>query len=185
VVISVDEKTGMQACERCYPDRAVGAELRREYEYERHGTQALLAGLNVHSGEVIAHCKDHRSADDLMEVMEALARRYPTGIVHIIWDNLNTHYDGPDKRWSRFNERHAQRFVFHYTPKHASWVNQIELFFSILQRCYLRHASFGSTFELHTGVLEFIAQWNMLARPFRWTFRGHPLQAGVDLTEAA
>ena len=185
VVISVDEKTGMQACERCYPDRAVGAELRREYEYERHGTQALLAGLNVHSGEVIAHCKDHRSADDLMELMEALARRYPTGIVHIIWDNLNTHYDGPDKRWSRFNERHAQRFVFHYTPKHASWVNQIELFFSILQRRYLRHASFGSTFELHTGVLEFIAQWNMLARPFRWTFRGYPLQAGVDLTEAA
>ena len=185
VVISVDEKTGMQACERCHPDRAVGAEVRREYEYERHGTQALLAGLNVHTGEVIGHCKDHRSASDLIELMEALAQRYPTGIVHIIWDNLNTHYDGAEQRWSTFNARHGQRFVFHYTPKHASWVNQIELFFSILQRRYLRHASFLSTFELHTGVLEFIAQWNGQARPFRWTFRGYPLQAGVDLTEAA
>jgi transposase len=185
VVISVDEKTGMQACERCHPDRAVGAEVRREYEYERHGTQALLAGLNVHTGEVIGHCKDHRSATDLIELMEALAQRYPTGSVHIIWDNLNTHYDGAEQRWSSFNARHGQRFVFHYTPKHASWVNQIELFFSILQRRYLNHASFRSTFELHTGVLEFIAQWNGQARPFRWTFRGYPLQAGVDLTEAA
>jgi transposase len=185
VVISVDEKTGMQACERCHPDRAVGAEVRREYEYERHGTQALLAGLNVHTGEVIGHCKDHRSANDLIELMEALAQRYPTGIVHVIWDNLNTHYDGVEKRWSTFNARHGNRFVFHYTPKHASWVNQIELFFSILQRRYLRHASFRSTFELHTGVLEFIAQWNGQARPFRWTFRGYPLQAGVALTEAA
>jgi transposase len=185
VVISVDEKTGMQACERCHPDRAVGAEVRREYEYERHGTQALLAGLNVHTGEVIGHCKDHRSANDLIELMEALAQRYPTGIVHVIWDNLNTHYDGVEKRWSTFNARHGNRFVFHYTPKHASWVNQIELFFSILQRRYLRHASFHSTFELHTGVLEFVAQWNEQARPFRWTFRGYPLQAGIDLTEAA
>lgn len=185
VVISVDEKTGMQARERCHPDRAVGAQVRREYEYERHGTQALLAGLNVHTGEVIGHCKDHRSATDLMELMEALAARYPTGVVHVIWDNLNTHYDGLEKRWSSFNARHGQRFVFHYTPKHASWVNQIELFFSILQRCYLRHASFGSTFELHTGVLEFIAHWNAQARPFRWTFRGYPLQAGLDLTQAA
>jgi transposase len=185
VVISVDEKTGMQACERCHPDRAVGAEVRREYEYERHGTQSLLAGLNVHTGEVIGHGKDHRAATDLLELMEALAQRYPTGIVHVIWDNLNTHYDGVEKRWSTFNARHGQRFVLHYTPKHASWVNQIELFFSILQRRYLRHASFRSTFELHTGVLEFIAQWNGQARPFRWTFRGYPLQAGVDLTAAA
>lgn len=185
VVISVDEKTGMQACERCHPDRAVGAEVRREYEYERHGTQALLAALNVHTGEVIGHCKDTRAAADLIELMEALAQRYPTGIVHVIWDNLNTHYDGTEQRWSTFNARHGQRFVFHYTPKHASWVNQIELFFSILQRRYLNHASFRSTFELHTGVLEFIAQWNAQARPFRWTFRGYPLQAGVELTAAA
>jgi transposase len=185
VVISVDEKTGMQACERCHPDRMVGREVRREYEYERHGTQALLAGLNVHTGEVIGHCKDHRSANDLVELMEALAQRYPTGIVHVIWDNLNTHYDGVEKRWSSFTARHGHRFVFHYTPKHASWVNQIELFFSILQRRYLNHASFGSTFELHTGVVEFIAQWNERARPFRWTFRGYPLQAGIELTEAA
>jgi hypothetical protein len=70
--------------------------------------------------------------------------------------------------------------VFHYTPKHASWVNQVELFFSILQRQCLRDASFRSSEELRTAVLEFIAAWNRdRAHPFRWTFTGYPLQAGA------
>ena len=187
VVISVDEKTGMQARERCHPDRAVsaGRALRHEYEYKRHGTQALLAGINVHTGEVLAHCKDHRSASDLLELMEEVAQRYPQRTVHVIWDNLNTHYDGVDKRWTSFNARHGHRFVFHYTPKHASWVNQIELFFSILQRRCLKHGSFRSTFHLHTAVLEFVDQWNRKARPFRWTFSGYPLQIGAEIKKAA
>ena len=182
VVISVDEKTGMQALERRFPDSpvAAGRLRRREFEYTRHGTQSLLCGFNVHTGKVIADCGGTRTGVDLVRFMESIAMQYPDGIVHIVWDNLNIHFDGHEKRWTRFNEKHGNRFVFHYTPKHASWVNQVELFFSILERQCLRDASFLSTDELRTAVLDFIAHWNRAkARPFRWTFTGYPLQAGL------
>ncbi len=92
----------------------------------------------------------------------------------------NIHSDGPDKRWTHFNRRHGNRFVFHHTPKHASWVNQVELFFSILQRECLRHGSFLSEEDLRKTVLDFVAYWNReRARPFRWTFSGYPLQSGL------
>ena len=70
-----------------------------------------------------------------------MAVEYPTEPVHVIWDCLNFHFDGTAHRWTAFNARHGQRFVFHYTPKHASWVNQVELFFSILQRQCVRAGS--------------------------------------------
>lgn len=188
VVLCVDEKTGMQAIERRFPDRlpAPGRRRRREFEYRRHGTQSLLASFEVHTGKVVASCGDRRTGADLVRFMEKLAIQYPTGIVHIVWDNLNIHYDGPGRRWSRFNERQGHRFVFHYTPKHASWVNQVELFFSILQRQCLAHASFRSADELRALVLTFIEHWNQhQAHPFRWTFTGYPLQAGVQLKKAS
>jgi len=182
VVLSIDEKTGMQALERRFPDRpaAPGRRRRREFEYTRHGTQSLLCAFEVHRGRVVADCGATRTADDLVRFMERIAALYPTETVHVIWDNLNIHFDGAAGRWTAFNARHGHRFVFHYTPKHASWVNQVELFFSILQRQCLRDASFHSIEELHTAVLAFIAAWNRdRAHPFRWTFTGYPLQAGA------
>ena len=84
------------------------------------------------------------------------------------------------------NRRHGDRFILHYTPKHASWVNQVELFFSILQRQCLRDASFSSVGELRAAVLEFIAFWNReKAHPFRWTFTGYPLQSGIEFEKAS
>lgn len=188
VVLCVDEKTSMQAIERRFPDRlpAPGRRRRREFEYRRHGTQSLLASFEVHTGKVVASCGDRRTGEDLVHFMDKLAAKYPTGTVHIIWDNLNIHYDGPDRRWGRFNERHGHRFVFHYTPKHASWVNQIELFFSILQRQCLANASFSSKEQLRAMVLAFIDYWNQhQAHPFRWTFTGYPLQSGIQLKKAS
>jgi transposase len=187
VVLSIDEKTGMQAIARRFPDRAPapGRRRRREFEYKRNGTQTLIAALDVHTGAVLATCQQTRTADDLCAFMEEVAHRYPTGSVHVIWDNLNTHLDGPDKRWTEFNARHAHRFVFHFTPKHASWVNQIELFFGILQRQCLRNGSFATTAELRRTVLAFIEFWNLhKARPFRWTFTGYPLQSGIEIDDA-
>ncbi len=70
------------------------------------------------------------------------------GLRHVIWDNLNIHYDGKDERWTNFNAAHDGKFTFHYTPIHASWVNQVDIFFSILQRKVLRHGSFASAEEL-------------------------------------
>jgi len=185
-VLSIDEKTGMQALERRFPDKppAPGRKRRREFEYKRHGTQSLLAAFNVHTGQVEAACGPTRSGQDLVQFMEHLAIVYPTGVVHVIWDCLNIHFDGAQNRWSEFNQRHGNRFVFHYTPKHASWVNQIECFFSILERQCLRHGSFSSVEELRATVLEFIAGWNTRAQPFRWTFTGYPLQTGSELAAA-
>lgn len=190
VVLSIDEKTGMQALARRFPDRPAvpGRPGRREFEYTRHGTQSLLCAFEVHRGRVLADCRDTRTAADLVSFMETVAVRYPTGPVHVIWDCLNIHFDGIEQRWTAFNARHGRRFVFHYTPKHASWVNQVELFFSILQRQCLRPGSFRAPAELRRAVLAFIAAWNRdRAHPFRWTFTGYPLQAGGErpATEAA
>ena len=103
---------------------------------------------------------------------------------HIVLDNLNIHYDGPSNRWTEFNARHGGRFLFHYTPLHASWVNQVELLFGILQRRVLRYGVFDSLEELDDAVIGFIDHWNAHeGHPFNWTFKGYPSQA--ELAKAA
>jgi transposase len=179
VVLSIDEKTGMQAVERKHPDRdsRPGRLRRREFEYIRHGTQALIAAFDVQNGKMLGHCGDTRTRDDLETFMEYVAHEYPEGHVHVIWDNLNTH-KAMKKCWNRFNERHGNRFHFHFTPLHASWVNQIELWFGILGKRCLRNASFRTKEQLRAAVLEFLREWNKHHRkPFKWTFRGYPLQS--------
>jgi transposase len=178
VVLSIDEKTGIQAIERKYADHAPrpGRVRRREFEYVRHGTQALTAALDVHSGRVLANCTDRRTQDDLVAFMESVASAYPTGTVHVIWDNLNTHR--AQTVWDAFNARHGRRFVMHFTPLHASWVNQIELLFGIYSRRVLRHASHTSTAHLRERTEAFIVQRNAAPRPFKWTFAGFELQTG-------
>lgn len=171
-VVCVDEKTGMQATERKYPTKSAqpGKPVRVEFEYKRHGTQSLISSYDVLTGGVYASCGKTRTAEDLIEFMEELADIYDEGDVHIIWDNLNTH---KGERWNEFNERHGGRFHFHYTPIHASWLNQIEIFFSILQKRVLKRSSFLSEEELQIQVLNFIDRWNEFeAHPFKWTFRG-------------
>lgn len=188
VVLCVDEKTGMQAIERRFPDRPPepGRHRRREFEYKRNGTQSLVCAFEVHTGRAVAQCGPTRTADDLVRFMEEVARLYPDVVVHVVWDCLNIHFDGRDGRWTAFNQRHGNRFVFHYTPKHASWVNQVECFFGIVQRLCLANGNFRSTDELRDALLSFIEYWNReKAHPFRWTFTGYPLQTGVGLTRAA
>lgn len=178
VVLSIDEKPGIQAIERKHADRAPqpGRARRREFEYIRHGTQALTAALDVHSGRVLGRCTDRRTQDDLVAFMEEVARAHPKGPVHVIWDNLNTHR--AQAVWDDFSSRHGRRFVFHFTPLHASWVNQIELLFGIYSRRVLRHASHTSTEHLRQRTEAFIAQRNVSPKPFKWTFAGFELQTG-------
>ena len=171
-VLCIDEKPGMQALKQRFPLRpgTPGVLGRKEFEYKRNGTRTLIASYNTRTGEVLGRCGATRNAADLISFLEDIAKRYRTGPVYIIWDNLNIHH-GP--RWQEFNARHGGRFHFVYTPKHASWVNQIEVWFSILSRRVLRHASFGSVQQLTERVVGFIARWNHAeAHPFRWTFRG-------------
>ena len=131
VVLSVDEKTGIQAIERKHADRAPapGRARRREFEYVRHGTQSVIAALDVHTGRVMGSCTDRRTQADLVTFMEQVALAHPKGRVHIAWDNLITHR--AQSVWDDFSARHANRIVFHFTRLHASWVNQIELLFDI------------------------------------------------------
>lgn len=178
-VLCVDEKTGMQALGRKHPGRRPtrGRDGRFEFEYIRHGTRKLLCAFNPHTGDVYGEMREHRKAKDLVEFMEEIARRYPRGPIHIIWDNLNIHYDGKDARWTRFNERQGGRFHFHYTPIHASWVNQVELFFSFVHRRVIRHRAYNSLEELDRATLGFIDHWNRHERrTFNWTFDGYPLR---------
>lgn len=102
--------------------------------------------------------------------MEAVARRYPTGDVYVVWDNLNVHCG---EAWERFNERHGGRFHFVHTPKHASWMNQVEIWFSLLHRRVLKHGHFPTAEAMVERIARFIGHWNRVeAHPFRWTFRG-------------
>ena len=104
--------------------------------------------------------------------MQRLAELHPGQEVYVIWDSLNTHHDGPDKRWSAFNQMNGQRFHFVHTPIHASWLNQVEIYFSIVERRILKHADFDSVAQAKDRIMDYIALWNRkLAHPFRWTWR--------------
>ncbi len=180
VVLCVDEKTGMQATERKYETKGPqpGKQGKYEHNYIRHGTLSLFSAFNTQTGYVTAWCNKTRKAEDLLAFMNLVAGEYrDKKKIIIIWDNLNTHHEGPSKRWTQFNEQHGNKFEFHYTPIHASWVNQVELFFSILQKRCLKHGSFRSVQDLETKVMAFIRRWNEKeGHPFNWTFRGYPLQ---------
>lgn len=180
VVLSIDEKTGIQAIERKHVGRGPvpGRLRRREFEYIRHGTQTLIAALDVHSGQVLAECRERRTQDDLVAFMEGVASAYPDKQVHVVWDNLNTHR--AQAVWQAFNARYGKRFHFHFTPLHASWVNQIEIWFARYSRRVLRHASHTSNTHLRERTEHFIREHNKTARPFKWSFRGYPLQSGTS-----
>jgi transposase len=171
-VYCVDEKP-IQVLGRKYPMLiAKNGVVRKEYEYIRRGTCCLIAAFEVSTGKVIGEVVDHRTADKTVAFLEKLAVHQPTGDIYIIWDNLNTHYDGPDKRWTKFNERHGNRFHFVYTPIHASWLNQVEIWFSILEKRVLKHADFAGVTAASDKVMGYLDLWTAeLAHPFRWTWR--------------
>lgn len=173
VILCVDEKP-LQATERIYPNHVgTAAEVRREFEYARRGVAHLLGALDIRTGEVFGQVVPNRTGEALVQFMDAIAKRYADRRVIVVWDNLNIHCEGKDARWTTFNARHGNRFEFVFTPKHASWLNQIELWFSILQRRVIRHGSFDSLGRLQQTVEAFIRYWNLYEKkPFRWTFTG-------------
>ena len=170
VVLCFDEKPGMQAREDRHAIHVSELrETRREFEYVRNGTSTLLATFDVRTGEVFGRCW-RRTAEGIDAFFEELAEKYPTGDVYIVCDNLNVHKGAAI---DAFVARHGGRFHFVYTPLHASWMNQVEVWFGILQRRVLRHGSFSSVVDLQAAVQGFIRHWNEVeCHPFRWRFRG-------------
>jgi putative transposase len=173
LVLCVDEKTGMQALGRKAPDKPVrpGTPARREFEYVRHGTKSLLAALAVHEGTVTGQCYDRHTHLEFLDFLQTLDKLYPSGKLHLIVDNLSVHKHENVYRWL---ESHP-RITLHFTPTHASWLNQIEIWFSILGRKVLKRGIFNSKEELVAKTLDYIEQYNRTARPFRWTYTGDPL----------
>jgi transposase len=169
VVLSIDEKPHIQALERAQgwlrlPDGKALTGF--SHEYKRHGTSTLFAALEVATGQIKAGHFHRRRRRDFLAFMNELVAAHPQRELHVIVDNLNTHKPKQD-RWLR---QHPQ-VHWHFTPTHASWLNQVEIWFSLLARHALRGASFTSVRQLREAIDAFIEIYNPQAVPFEWTKR--------------
>jgi transposase len=168
-IIGVDEKTGMQALERRYPDLPMepGKPVRREFEYIRHGTLTFMGAYDVRRGKLFGFTSDDHDAATFIDLLNVIDTCYPTGRGHIICDNLSMHDTDDVLDW--FDEH--PRWTRHFTPKHASWLNQIECAFSILDRRVLARGSFASKDKLRDKIYAYLLWHNEGAHPFRWSYR--------------
>ena len=166
IVLSVDEKTQIQALDRTQPMLPLrpGQVERHTHDYERHGTTSLFAALNVTTGEVTTEARPRHTGADFLAFLRRLDRVYPDQELHVILDNVSTHKTPAVRAWL---ERHP-RIAFHFTPTSASWLNQIETWFSVLTRQAIRRGSFRSVQELITLIDTFTRNWNAGATPFIW-----------------
>jgi transposase len=178
LVISIDEKTGIQAKAPTKPDvpPEPGQPARREHEYTRNGTQCLFAALKVHHGDVLGMASKTRNRWDLIRFLDQLDEEIPVidgQTIVAVSDNLSTRGTQEVNDWL---DAHP-RWSFQFTPKHASWLNQIEIFFSILWRRLLKHGIFTSETDLAEQMLAYIETYNQTAKPFKWTYTGKTLEA--------
>lgn len=167
IVLSVDEKTQIQALDRTQPMLPLrsGSVERRTHDYVRNGTTSLFAALNVATGEVTQQARPRHTGDDFLAFLRRIDRAYPDQELHVILDNVSTHKTPAVRAWL---ERRP-RITFHFTPTSASWLNQVETWFSVLTRQAIRRGSFGSVKELVAMIDTFTVNWNAGSTPFVWT----------------
>jgi transposase len=167
IVFSIDEKPSIQALERAqgYLKLPGGRAMTgQSHDYKRHGTTTLFAALDLASGKVVGRHYKRRRRIEFLNFMNHVIASHPEREIHVVLDNLSTHKPKRDMWLKRHKNVH-----FHYTPTHSSWLNQIEIWFSILSGKSLDGASFGSVPELIAHIDAFIESYNKTARPFVWT----------------
>jgi transposase len=166
VVLAVDEKPAIQALERAqgYLKLPNGRALTGfSHEYKRRGTTTLFAALEIATGQIKAKHSQRRRRPEFLDFMNRVVAAYPDQEIHVVLDNLRTHKPKRDRWLARHKNVH-----FHFTPTHASWLNQVEIWFSILARSTLKGASFTSVRAVRQAIDAFIAAYNPSATPFQW-----------------
>jgi transposase len=168
VVLSIDEKSQIQALDRTQPGLPLkpGKCATMTHDYKRHGTTTLFAALNVLDGTVLGRCMKRHRHQEFIKFLNAVERKVPAGkIIHVILDNYGTHKHPEVKKWLAGHPR----WVFHFTPTSASWLNAVEGFFSIITRRRIRRGVFKSVTDLEDAIKRYIADHNRHAKPFVWT----------------
>jgi transposase len=177
-----DEKSAIQALDRLDPvlPLSPGRAERHGFEYYRHGTLSLFAALEIGSGKVIAKTAPRHTSAEFVAFLCALVAHQPAGReIHIIADNLSAH---KTKRVEDFLQSHPQG-TLHYTPTYSSWLNQIELWFSKLERDVIARGIFRSRLDLKRKIMRFLHHYNQTAQPFKWSYRNpsHRITASSHL----
>lgn len=169
-VLSLDEKTSLQPRTRTSPNkpaRASNDPVRVEHEYVRKGALNLFAAFDTRTGRVLGILRRRKRQLEFIELLEAIERMTPASVtlIHLLCDNLSIHCGKLAKAWLAAHPR----FRMHFTPVHCSWMNQVEQWFSILQRKRLRAPNFADLTDLEAKILAFIDEWNEISHPFNWT----------------
>ncbi len=142
--------------------------------YKRHGTTCLLAALAVHEGSIEGRCVESQTHEEFLSFLKHLYRLYPSKHLHVIVDNLSAHKHGKVLEWVNTK----RRLKLHFTPTYSSWLNQVEIWFSIFSRDVLKGGVWHSKRELIKQIMDYIKYYNKkLAKPFKWTYTGKPLAA--------
>ena len=169
VVLCMDEKTSLQPRTRLSPTLPARPDLpvRVEHEYQRKGALNLFAAFDTRTGKVYARTAERKRQVEFIAFLEQVDRQVPADktTIHVVLDNLRMHKGKLVQAWLAEHPR----FVFHHPPVHCSWMNQVEQWFSILQRKRLRAPNFVDLADLEAKILAFIAEWNEYAHPFNWT----------------
>src|SRR6266567_3079449 len=167
VVVCVDEKSQIQALNRTAPILPIrpGLPEKATHDYVRNGTTTLFAALEVATGKVTDACYDRHRHEEFLDFLKKVARAYPRRELHVVVDNYRTHKHPHVEAWLG---KH-RRVKLHFTPTSGSWLNLVEVFFSIITRQAIRRGTFGSVSDLVSAIRRFIAGWNERCHPFTWT----------------
>jgi transposase len=181
VVLSIDEKTGIQALDRTQPLLPItfGVTEKRTHDYVRHGTTNLFAALNVTTGEVFGQCTPTRDGADFLAFLRQAVTPHTGKDIHVVLDNLSTHKTPEVTAWLEQNPKVS----FHFTPVGSSWINQIETWFGIITRQAIRRGTFASVTVLIKRIRDYITDWNTNPRPFQWTATADEILAKVQLIQ--